>query len=344
MRPELLDLLRCPVSRAPLRLEVIENAPDGSVQSGLLHSPTGFVFPIVDGVPRLLVEAMDDHEVFLAKNCPDFFAKKKKITETYGPLLRYCRWKNNPTKASFGFEWSQLDYAEDRVWHQNPAETLAQFFVEAQTSPEALQGKTVLDAGCGHGILSAEIAEQHAQVVIGIDLSPSVVAASKRFQRPNLHYLQADLMFPPLRNGSFDLVHSSGVIHHTHNTELAFSILHELVAPKGHFSVWLYRPVPTALHRFFHAVRPFTCRLPLRLQYVVYRFGLVPPLWLYTRLRGKKLSARDLQLDITDGLSPRYRDEPEPSVAISWYHKRGYQSVRQSSENPWGYSLVGELP
>ncbi len=341
MLPDLLPWLRCPVSRLPLELEVLETSADGSVESALLRSPAGFVFPVVRGVPRLLVESMDDHRDFLKKNCPDFWEKKKKVEQEYGPLLRYCRWKNNPTKASFGFEWGQLDYDKDRVWRQDADQLLELFFQETRTDRVSLAGRSILDAGCGHGILSARIADCGAGTVIGMDLSPSVVAASERFKADNLHYVQGDVMFPPFALGAFDMVHSSGVIHHTHNTELAFSALHELVARGGAYAVWLYRPVPTLFHRFFHRVRPFTCRLPLRLQRFLYRFVLVPPLWAYTRLRGKKLSAQDLLLDLTDGLSPRYRDEPEPALAISWYRKRGYDPVEISSENEWGYSLVG---
>jgi SAM-dependent methyltransferase len=342
MHADLINRLRCPVSRQPLTLEVLHRDADGRVCNALLFSPVGFVFPVIEGVPRLLVEAMDDHSDFLEKNCPGFWEKKKKVEAQYGPLLQYCRWKNNPTKASFGFEWGQLDYDHDRVWRQNAEELLGLFFAETQTEPSDLDGQTILDAGCGHGILSAQLARCGAQTVVGMDLSPSVVAAAARFKADNLHYLQADVMFPPFEIETFGLVHSSGVIHHTHNTELAFSILHELVAPKGRLAVWLYRPVPTFFHRFFHWVRPFTCRLPLGLQRAVYRYVLVPPLWMVTRLRGKTLTAQDLLLDLTDGLSPRYRDEPEPPLAISWYHKRGYVRVAISSANEWGYSVVGD--
>ena len=52
MRSDIVDLLRCPRSGAPLELEAHERAGD-DVEAGLLHGPAGD-YPIVAGIPILL--------------------------------------------------------------------------------------------------------------------------------------------------------------------------------------------------------------------------------------------------------------------------------------------------
>ena len=65
---------------------------------------------------------------------------------------------------------------------------------------------TALDLGTGTGLLARAIAP-HAQAVIGLDLSPHMLARAAR--APNLHYVCADLHAPPIGPGKVGLVASS---------------------------------------------------------------------------------------------------------------------------------------
>lgn len=74
----------------------------------------------------------------------------------------------------------------------------------------------VLDIGCGTGLLTVRIAEQHPQVdVVGIDASkPMIAVANKKRAGRNCHFQQAlgeDLPFP---ESHFDLVTSALFFHH----------------------------------------------------------------------------------------------------------------------------------
>jgi methylase of polypeptide subunit release factors len=51
------------------------------------------------------------------------------------------------------------------------------------------KGDIVLDAGCGSGVLAAQLAEYPGTEVIGIDSNPSAISfATCHFCRPNLQF------------------------------------------------------------------------------------------------------------------------------------------------------------
>ena len=340
MRKDLLPFLACPVTRSPLSLQVLKENEEEVVE-GILQSAIGMVYPITAGVPRLLVESFEDYSGFLSTHVPEFEQIRKQIWKNYGSIISYSQDKNQKTKISFAFEWGLLDYNADKIWHENRSEMTATFYKECGFSKNEIQNKIVLDAGCGHGLLSMALANEGAAFVIGMDLGPSVDRAFAFNGNKNTHFIQADLMFPPLRLETFDLVHSSGVIHHTINTELSFSILHELVKKDGCFCIWLYHPISTLHHKFFTFLRPYSSRLPIHFQYVLYHIFIFPWAFLTQKIKGKKVNRRELMIDLMDALSCEFRWEHTPKEAISWYWKRGYDNIQISTGNWFGFSVFG---
>lgn len=105
-----------------------------------------------------------------------------------------------------------------------------------------LAGKRVLEVGCGAGHSSIIFALQGAQVV-GSDLTASAVAMTQqKFRLLGLDAMavQADAEYLPFADESFDVVFSSGVLHHTPNIEQAVGHLHRVLKPGGHVIVMLY--------------------------------------------------------------------------------------------------------
>src|SRR5437588_7051338 len=74
------------------------------------------------------------------------------------------------------------------------------------------RGKRVLDAGCGAGYGSAELA-QTAGRVTAIDIAAEAVEfARAHYAAPNLSFEQASCTALPFENGAFDLVVAFEVI------------------------------------------------------------------------------------------------------------------------------------
>jgi len=76
------------------------------------------------------------------------------------------------------------------------------------------RGKRVLDAGCGTGYGSAELAKT-AAAVLGVDVAAEAVSfAREHYRLPNLSFEQGSCTALPHANGCFDLVVAFEVIEH----------------------------------------------------------------------------------------------------------------------------------
>ncbi|MGQ9635685.1 MAG: methyltransferase domain-containing protein, partial [Bryobacteraceae bacterium] len=95
------------------------------------------------------------------------------------------------------------------------------------------RSRRVLDAGCGTGYGSAELARA-AFHVVGADLSPEAVEyARHQYAAPNLDFVQADCTQLPFRDGSFDLIVSFELIEHLDDWRSLLRELRRVLAPAG---------------------------------------------------------------------------------------------------------------
>src|SRR5258708_18110663 len=99
--------------------------------------------------------------------------------------------------ANFGFEWNlhnktQLDTATER-------ESEETFHIKSGFEPRDVDGKLVLDVGCGMGRFT-DVASRWGATVVGIDLTSAVDAASPTGRAPaDLPLAPAGILAPPSR-------------------------------------------------------------------------------------------------------------------------------------------------
>lgn len=99
------------------------------------------------------------------------------------------------------------------------------------------RGKRVLDAGCGAGYGSAELAHA-AQTVVGVDRAAEAIAfAREHYRLPNLQFAQASCAALPHRDASFDLVAAFEVIEHLENWREFLREVRRVLATNGQFIV-----------------------------------------------------------------------------------------------------------
>ena len=110
-----------------------------------------------------------------------------------------------------------------------------------------LQGKSVLDLGCGFGWHCRYAREQHAAEVVGVDISAKMLeSAREQTDDPAITYLQApieDIDFP---DGHFDVVLSSLAFHYVQSFDAVCQKVHSCLKQGGTFVFSVEHPVFTA--------------------------------------------------------------------------------------------------
>ena len=343
----LLHLLRCPVTRSGLQIQVISKSRkqfQGKereiIHEGILFAERDWFYPVINGVPRLIVEAFEDYADFFETHLHDYKIRINTLKQNYTELISYVVNKNRRTKESFSQEWNVFDHRSDKTWNEDREGMLKRFLNEIDEPENALEGKIIFDAGCGNGILDQLLSEKKA-IAIGMDFSLSVEKAFQINEQPSAFFIQGDVQFPPVQFKYFDIVHCSGVLHHTNNTEVSFSKLEPCVKPGGKFSVWLYHSRRNVLHNGFNFLRKFTSKLNLRFQYLLYSLTILPVGLLVNKVKGRKKNRRETMIDILDWLSPEFRWEHSHEEVIGWFKKYHYSSIKITTSDTFGFNITG---
>ena len=101
----------------------------------------------------------------------------------------------------------------------------------------------IVDVGCGTGQMCLYLARAD-RLIVGADLTRASLelgaAAARRFALDCVQFVETDLHRPGLRAGAFDVVFSSGVLHHTRDPRGSFRTMARLARPGGTIVLGLY--------------------------------------------------------------------------------------------------------
>src|SRR5690349_2768087 len=110
----------------------------------------------------------------------------------------------------------------------------------------------IADVGCGTGQMALFLATAD-RIVVGADLTRASLElaedARRRYGVSRATFVETDLRAPGLRAGAFDVVYSSGVLHHTPDPRASFAAVARLVRPGGVLVVGLYNAYARLPHR-----------------------------------------------------------------------------------------------
>lgn len=288
----------------------------------------------------MLPESLLVHEAALIKWCPGFDSIKKRIIANFGKQIQLSAAKNKKIQDSFGFEWNLLRKDDKlKIWDLDAAEFKTQLLKELQI-PATYTPRLALDAGCGHG-RSARLIADFSKTVIGAEVSPAVELAYEQNDKKNCHFIQADVHYLPFSNQQFQLVYSSGVLHHNPSTKVAFEAIAKLAAPGAIACIWLYHPFKNALHRAVRLYRSITVRLPVEVVYYLNSLTITPLQWLFSQVKGKKKKWTEIAIEELDMLTPAYRHEHTADEVSTWM-SAAFKNITVTDEDAYGFSIKGE--
>jgi SAM-dependent methyltransferase len=309
MRTEILDILLCPRCKAGnLRLGPGDSSiSNGQVETGVLYcAGCDSCYEIRNGVPDFLIGA---HSPTVQNAFSQQWKLRREgiIAEDGGVLF-------------FG----SISTRAMQIW--------------SILFPSGKCPELVLDAGCGTGDVTAELAKRYSQVqFVGMDFSETIYEnARKHAEITNIDWICGDVSNPPFKRMVFDGVYSSGVLHHTSNSRLAFGAVSNLIKNEGRFYVWLYPlPYETRTPRFwsfYYRVRDWLFlgvghHLPSRLLAALLRVFLLPAL-----LRGGAFY-NSLTFLLFDDVAPKYKYRHSKSEVEAWYREENFRE---------GFKVLGD--
>jgi len=169
----------------------------------------------------------DSKRIKLQTEAEDFdYHTSIRVDKGFIPDLRNLQkvtwFYNNP--------WREPEFAEIR-W----VPVLRSFVEKCAES-----GGSVLEVGCGHGMLSLELARANLNVV-GVDLSPKAIEIAEKFKNKNrvtknfgcLKYICCDFSDLDLMGDSFDNVVFFRSLHHFPNLVEVIEKVHSLLKADG---------------------------------------------------------------------------------------------------------------
>lgn len=342
MKYELLDFLICPSCQKSLKLEV-QKEENKEIEEGRLLCRCGEEYPIVKGVPRLLLEPL---RISILK------------TKNAGMTLDKTQRLKEKTAHSFGYQWRTFSNMEEKTWRSDFLEYIY------PVNENFFKGKIGMDAGCGFG-RHLYYAAQFGAEIIGIDLSIAVEAAYANTKNlPGTHIVQADIYNLPLKNNSFDFVYSIGVIHHLPNLKAGFSKLLPLLKTGGSVFIWVYSSTRNVQNQLLELIRKITTKIPHFALYWICYFiagtewllGLLPyriltqiPFLRRTlskiasdRVKGYAASSFQVShADWFDRLATPIRFYFSQDEVRKWFEEAGLQAIRVSPTGKHGWRGYG---
>lgn len=156
----------------------------------------------------------------------------------------------NPIKKFYDLNQFPGSYTIDNLLaYGTPIENKYLSLIEKYIGPN----QTVLDAGCGTGLISNLFALRNlSSRFVGVDFANSIDYADK-FAKingiKNVKFIKKDLL-KYTNNKKFDMVICQGVLHHIVDYKTALNNLLSLIKPGGRMILGLYHPGGKWLKKF----------------------------------------------------------------------------------------------
>lgn len=241
---------------------------------------------------------------------------------------------------SFGENWSQYAQKIDATRIEQAEQSLLRL-----VGRENIEGRTFLDIGCGSGLFSLAAVRLGCKQLLAVDLDPKSVETTRRtlslhaaggnWECRNVSVFELD----PAAMGTFDVVYSWGVLHHTGAMYKAIAKASKMVAPNGMLTLALYAKTPFC--GLWRIEKKIYSRSPKWVQKVI-ESVYIEVVRLRLALKGESLKKRreeywkqrgmDMYYDTRDWLGGYPYESISPKEAMDYMHQLGFAPVRSFVE------------
>ena len=277
MREADLELMQCPGCSGPLAAQ-----GDGLFCKGCSHA-----FPIEDGIPILFWPN-------------DWDSSTEDVTDQVKAFYEETPF---PNYDDFDSVDSLASKAREGIFAR---------LLEEQVPP----GARIIECGSGTSQLSNFLSVA-GRDVFATDLCLNSLRLGHRFARKHglerVRFVNINLFRPPFQPGTFDLVISNGVLHHTSDPFLAFQSISRLARPGGYVLVGLY-------HRYGRLITD-TRRVLFRLSGDRFR-------WLDPNLRNVERSDAKKRAWFADQYKHPHESKHTIGETLGWLEKTGLRFVK----------------
>ncbi len=328
MEKKFLNYIKDPQTSAELKFFSFNEENDNIISGILVNKELSIAYPILNGVPVMLPSA------FPLEFVNHYKKELQTINEQFNNKLSFEGTKDF---WSFSAEWDyHFTNAVTTTWGWTVEDRFEQFLLETQSRKEELGDKLIMDAGCGNGVLT-EYISSFSGLTFGVDLSDSVFFAEKNRKSKNVCFIKGNLLMLPFADGTIDIIVSNGVIHHMPSTEKTFYSLADAVKQGGKLYIWLYSNKGNLKWRvkrkFFDIARVIVCRLNKKKQKVI-----VSMFTSVLKAMNKNIDKNELNINMYDSLTPRWRHYHTPEEIARWYYKAGFGPICLTHfDNKYGF-------
>ena len=304
-----------------------------AVKEGVLYGEGGYWFPVTNYTPVMLDFPTGLHAEFRRRHserAPEIFSRYKAAdgTPREGELF---------VQKSFTKEWDLLNH--DNVSFGFTPELRDEFVgLEFDWPPGVLEQRPlrVLEVGAGSGFETLSLERVTRGCVFGFDLNLALVQKGHLlYSNPFINTAIASAFRLPLRPRTFEVVYSSGVLHHTYSTKGAFDSIERFRKEDGMIYIWVYALEDHNLGRRAalkyateYTVRPHIARLPDFWQNMVVK--LLTLYWHRTYkkhgwLNREKWTRKDSEHSVRDGWTCLYAHRHSFKEVSMWFQEKGFR-------------------